>query len=95
VEIDWLDPALEDLDRARRWIALANPSAADRLVLRIVERVEQLARLPQLGRPGRVKGTRELVVPQTSYIVAYRIREEVVEILGVVHGARQWPESFG
>jgi toxin ParE1/3/4 len=47
-----------------------------------------------MGRPGRVISTRELVVSGTPYIVAYRVREGVVEILAVIHGAQQWPTSF-
>lgn len=49
---------------------------------------------PALGRPGRVPGTRELVVTRTSFIVPYRIMGERVEILAVIHVARRWPDSF-
>ncbi len=47
-----------------------------------------------LGRPGRVKGTRELVVTRTPYIVAYRLKRQSIQILRVLHGARLWPERF-
>jgi len=43
---------------------------------------------------GRVVDTRELVVPRTPFTVAYRVTEQIVEVVGVVHQARQWPESF-
>ena len=46
-----------------------------------------------MGRPGRVADTRELVLPGTSYVIAYRLRE-AVEILSVMHGAREWPDKF-
>jgi toxin ParE1/3/4 len=49
---------------------------------------------PGLGRPGRVEGTRELVVANTPYLVSYRVRNNVVEILRVFHGARKWPQKF-
>lgn len=60
----------------------------------ILDRTDALfAANPALGRPGRVAGTRELVLPKTPYVVAYRIME-AVEILAVMHGAREWPEGF-
>jgi plasmid stabilization system protein ParE len=63
--------------------------------MRIVDHVELLTDEPKLGRPGRVPGTRELVVPRTPYIVAYAVlSSDSIRILGVRHGARRWPESF-
>ena len=56
--------------------------------------VSLLVDKPRLGRPGRVKGTRELVVVRTPFIVAYRIIGKSVQILRVLHGAQQWPERF-
>ncbi len=51
--------------------------------------------MPQLGRRGRVKATRELVVAGTPFIVAYTVlRGQVVEILAVIHGAQEWPDEF-
>ena len=60
----------------------------------ITASVLRLAEMPAAGRPGRVSGTRELVVPGTRYIVAYRVRNNVLEVLRVMHGARSWPERF-
>jgi toxin ParE1/3/4 len=68
---------------------------ARRVVLHLIQNVEQL--LPdnrQIGRAGRVPGTRELVVPRTPYIVPYRIQRTTIQILRVYHGARRWPDSF-
>ena len=56
--------------------------------------VEHLAMSPGLGRPGRVAGTRELVVSGIPYIVPYRVKGEVVQIITVLHGAQKWPERF-
>jgi toxin ParE1/3/4 len=47
-----------------------------------------------MGRPGRVKGTRELVIVGTPYIVAYRIKGDAVQVLRVLHGAQKWPQGF-
>ncbi|MGH2409149.1 MAG: type II toxin-antitoxin system RelE/ParE family toxin [Chloroflexota bacterium] len=94
MKIRWLRHARRQLDEAGEYSARDNPKAAERMVRRIRLAVENLADFPMMGRAGRVIGTRELVVPETPYIVAYRVREQVVEVLAVHHGARRWPESF-
>jgi len=94
VEVRWLRAALANLDAEAEYVARGNVTAALRLVERIYEAVEQLKQYPSLGRVGRVPGTRELVVPHTPYLVPYRVREDVIEILRVLHGARRWPIRF-
>ncbi len=61
----------------------------------IRSQVAMLANHPQMGRPGRVRGTRELVVNRTPYVVAYRAAGEVVTVLRILHGARKWPKTLG
>ena len=79
----------------RRSIAGDNASAAAAVAMRIRIAVEHLAAMPQTGRTGRVKGTRELVVAGTPYIVVHTAAKGgAVEILAVLHGARQWPDRF-
>jgi toxin ParE1/3/4 len=80
-----------DLDAVEDYIGRDNPAAAARTVLRIVEAVEHLVDHPQLGRPGRVPGTRELVTPGLPYLVPYRVRGQTLEVLRVLHGAMRWP----
>ena len=46
---------------------------------------------PQMGRPGRKKGTRELVISRTPFIVVYRAKGARIEIIRLLHGAQQWP----
>lgn len=87
--------ALADLDEARAYIALERPSAAQAIGRRIREAIGSLAQYPDRGRPGRVMGTRELVITSTPFVVAYRVGGEHVDILAVMHGARQWPSAFG
>lgn len=94
MEIVWRPIALEDLDDAHRYIAQDNPTAANRIRNAILTAVERLADHPNLGRPGRVDETRELVVPRTPFIVAYAVLDEQLMILSVMHGAREWPERF-
>ncbi|MGO8814652.1 MAG: type II toxin-antitoxin system RelE/ParE family toxin [Terriglobia bacterium] len=92
-EIRWLKRALANLDAEAAFIARDHPAAA-RVVEAIAGTVELLAQHPALGRPGRVEGTRELVVPDTPYLVPYRVRGHTVEILRVFHGARKWPKKL-
>jgi toxin ParE1/3/4 len=92
VRVVWLRTALRNLDEAAAWIARDRPAAATRVVQRIRRATERLAEHPESGRPGRVAGTRELVVPGLPYILPYRVREDRVEILRVLHTARRWPE---
>jgi toxin ParE1/3/4 len=92
-EVHWTQPALQDLDDIGAYIALDNPKAAETVVRRIIEAVSGLSFFPRIGRPGRVEGTRELVIGGIPYIAVYRVRERV-EILAVYHGARAWPEAF-
>jgi toxin ParE1/3/4 len=68
--------------------------AAERMIERIRDVADQLANYPSLGRTGRVPGTRELIIGGTPFIVPYRIREDVVEIIVVFHAARKWPDRF-
>lgn len=94
MRVRWLRKALANLDEEAEYIAKDNPAAAGRLVLRILAEAELLRDNPPMGRAGRVPGTRELVVAGTPYIVPYRVRDELVEILRVLHGARKWPGKF-
>jgi toxin ParE1/3/4 len=75
-------------------IAADNPAAAPRVVERIRIAVERLPQFPAIGRPGRVAHTRELVVAGTPYIVPYRIKGEIVQIITVLHSAQRWPDRF-
>ena len=93
MEIRWLEDALADVTEIYRYIAADNPRAAARVVERIQAAIRLLAELPHRGRPGRWAGTRELIIPGTLYIVPYRVKGDLVEILRVFHGARRWPEE--
>jgi toxin ParE1/3/4 len=93
--VEWSPQAIADLAALRATIAEDNPAAAQRVALHVIRNVEELlAANPSIGRWGRVSGTRELVIPQTPYIVPYRVRNNRIEVLRVYHGARKWPERF-
>jgi addiction module RelE/StbE family toxin len=90
VELSWTLDALDDLDQARRFIAESAPRAAAKLGKRILDAVEGLLLYPNLGRAGRVRGTRELVVSGTRFVVVYRVSLDQVQVLRVLHHARKW-----
>jgi toxin ParE1/3/4 len=90
----WTQPALRDLQAARLYIASDNQSAAAQQIEYIFTAVDTLLQFPDSGRPGRRKDTRELVVNRTPFIVPYRVRGDVIELLRVLHGRRRWPDSF-
>ena len=82
------------LEAAYDFVSAENVSAAEKQLDIIKRAVEQLANFPEMDRPGRVYGTRELVIQSTPYIVAYRLKGSIVEILALLHGARRWPTQL-
>jgi len=90
----WTAAALRDLAAARAYITHDNPPAADNQINLILVAVTRLLRFPEIGRPGRRGGTRELVVNRTPYIAAYRVRAHDIEILRVLHARQRWPERL-
>ncbi len=92
MRVRWLRKALASLDAEASYIAEDNPAAARVVVARTLTAVSHLPQQPRLGCPGRVPGTRELIVPRTRYPVPYRVKGEVVEILRVFHVSRRLPE---
>ncbi len=94
MRIRWLLKAVYDLEDLYEYISLDNPNAAAEQIETILNCIDLLKENMNTGRPGRVKGTRELVIFNTPYIAAYRIKNNVVEILRVLHGARKWPKKF-
>lgn len=91
MKVRWTRLALADLAAARDCIAKEAPGAAERVADRIEGSVRNLERHPRLGKPGRLEGTRGLVVPGTPFFIPYRLLEDSVEILALIHGARRWP----
>jgi toxin ParE1/3/4 len=92
MKVRWTPTSLWDLDALHSYISEDNASAALAVVETLLKGIAALARIPQMGRTGRVAGSRELVI--TPYVIAYRSRKSIIEILGIIHGARRWPDSF-
>ncbi len=91
MRIEWLPEAARNLTAQLEWIAEHNLWAAIDMGDAIHAAVSRLAAHPAMARPGRVAGTRELVVVGTPYIVVYRVEASAVVILRVLHGAQRWP----
>jgi toxin ParE1/3/4 len=96
MQVRWLTTALLNLDHEATYIANDDPQAARLVVQRIHQAVNLLADNPALGHPGRIHGTRELVVPNTRYILPYRVRPRLrrIEILRVFHSSRKIPRDW-
>jgi len=93
--IQWTQQAIRQLDQARDYIALSNSDeVADEITMRIVASVQQLATFPMSGRTGRVTGTRELVVSNTPFIIAYAAAKSRIVVLALYHGAQRWPDEL-
>jgi len=93
--IEWTEQAARQLDQAHDYIALSNSQdVAAQITMHIAASLQQLATFPMSGRPGRVPGTRELVVSNSPFVVAYSVQKERIVILAIYHGAQQWPEAF-
>lgn len=89
----WSPTARAHLRHMEAFIAEDNPDAAAGTAARTIEAVEQLIDFPASGRPGKLPHTRELMVPGTPFFLPYRVRGEVIEILGVIQEARKWPKD--
>ena len=92
--IEWTEQATRHLDQAHDYITLSNSEVAARITMHIANSVQQLATFPISGRPGRGPGTRELVISNSPFVVAYSIEKEHIVILAIYQGAQQWPEVF-
>jgi len=89
----WTKAAIRDLVHIREYIARENPGAARETALKIVDATDRIIQFPELGRAGRVNGTRELVVSSTQYLVVYRLKKKAIHFLRVLHGHQKWPRG--
>ncbi len=90
MRLEWKPLAIEDRERIMDYIAEDNPVAALTLDEAFEEKANGLLNNPRLYKPGRLKGTREIVV-RPSYLMIYVIDGEIIGILRVKNAAQQWP----
>lgn len=92
MRVRWTASAARDLEQILDYVAPDSPASAHRIGEAILERISSLATLPSRGRRGRVAGTRELVFARLPFVAVYQVHDEV-QVLRILHGARQWPPS--
>lgn len=90
----WSALALADRDDIFTHIEGDNPAAAIAIDERISIAARRLLAFPESGRPGRIAGTRELIITSTPYVAAYLVMDGTVRILRILHGAQQWPGAL-
>ena len=94
MRLRYLTSAHYDLHLIYEYIARDNPTAARRVITAIRREAQILTEHPHIGKPGQVEGTREQVHGRYPYIIAYRVKNDEIQILGIVHSSRKWPEDF-
>lgn len=94
MNVVWSRKAIKHLVALREYIARDSEQNAVLVAKRILYSVELLQTQPDMGRPGRVAGTRELVVSNTSFIIPYRVRRGTLELIAVLHGHQKWPAKL-
>jgi plasmid stabilization system protein ParE len=94
MKVVWTRRAIRHFVHLRGFIEKDSEHNAALVAGRILKAVDLLQLHPEIGRPGRVTGTRELVVPDTPFIIPYRVRRERLELIAVLHGRQKWPAKF-
>jgi len=92
--VRWTIRALRRLDQIGAFIEQDNPYAPVRVVARIVSAADSLAEQPAMGRVGRIRGTRELVLTDIPYLIPYRVVGREIEIITVMHASQKWPRQL-
>jgi len=91
VRVVWSQYAIEDRTKIFEYLVEKNPVAAVECDAEIGRQIGSLIDFPEIGRIGRVKGTKELVVSGTPFIVVYLLDEREIRVLRILHAAQMWP----
>ena len=90
----WTQRAIQHLEAELDYYGRINPALAKELSLTIKESIDNLSNLPSMGRSGKKIGTRELIFTKYPYIMAYRVRNNIIEVLAIIHQSRKNIKSF-
>jgi addiction module RelE/StbE family toxin len=91
MQVRWTEKATNDLERIADYLLLHAPDRGEELLRRVYDAPAALLTFPNRGRPGKRVGTRELVLAPLPYVVVYTVRDDVVFVVRILHGAQQWP----
>jgi toxin ParE1/3/4 len=92
-KVIWSEETLTDAQKIFEYIARDNAQNARLVADRMDHSITLLSETP-FGRPGRMQGTYEAIVPRTTFIIAYQLgKDNSLEIVRVIHGARNWEEG--
>jgi toxin ParE1/3/4 len=94
MRVRWLQKAIKNLDVEADYIAQENSKAAADMFVYVKNKVDALSEFPSSGRPGRVPGTRELVVDRYPFVVPYRVVGDELHVLRVFHTRRKLPKTW-
>src|SRR4051794_37286039 len=94
MKVFWHTHTRDDFAAIRLYYDQIDPAIADRVIERIFGLTRHLARLPELGRPGRLRDTLELPVKDTKFIIAYGLGADRLTVYAVYHAAREWPQLW-
>jgi len=91
MQLRWTAEAANDLERIADYLLQHAPDRASDLLRRVYNAPAALLDFPNRGRPGKREDTRELVLAPLPYVVVYTVRDDVVFVVRILHGAQQWP----
>ena len=94
MRVRWLQKAIRNLDAEADYIAVENPTAATEMFVCVKTKIDALSDSPSTGRPGRVPGTRELVIDRYPFVVPYRVLGDELHVLRVFHTRRKPPKIW-
>ncbi len=94
IQIKWTRKALANLEKAIELIAMDKPIAAQNVAKKIWNTVQILSKQPGIGRPGRISGTRELIISGLPFILPYVEKDGAIYILRVMHTSLKWPKKL-
>ena len=91
MQLRWTREAVADLERIADYLFQHVPDRAAELVRALYDAPALLLEFPHRGRPGKKRGTRELVLSRLPYLIVYALRSDVIFVVRILHGAQQWP----
>ena len=94
MRVRWLQKAIRNLDAEADYIALENSTAAVKMFVYVKAKIDELSDFPSSGRPGRIPGTRELVIDHYPFVVPYRVVGDELHVLRVFHTRRKLPKTW-